>query len=242
MAAYRAMSALLHAATTALLGGFVPVFIWLWFWLREDAEHPEPRKLIVLAFFAGMAAVTLSIPLEQLAEQYITSKMWQYSAWAFIEEAVKFAAALSTVLWRSEDDEPIDALIYMVIVALGFAAAENALFLSNPIAGTTLAALFQTVNLRFMGSTLLHVCASAIIGVALGATFYASRRIKIAAASIGFVIAGVIHTFFNLQIIAAQQSAFFVYLVLWAGIIVLFAVIEWIKRIHPRSTEKSIVQ
>jgi len=33
-----------------LLGGIVPTLLWLWFWRREDRLHPEPRRLILLAF------------------------------------------------------------------------------------------------------------------------------------------------------------------------------------------------
>ena len=34
----------------AVVAGFFPALAWLWFWLREDSEHPEPRRLIALAF------------------------------------------------------------------------------------------------------------------------------------------------------------------------------------------------
>ena len=32
----------------ALSWWYPPVLLWLWFWLKEDARHPEPRGLIVL--------------------------------------------------------------------------------------------------------------------------------------------------------------------------------------------------
>ena len=44
------------------LGGLVPAILWLWFWLREDSAHPEPRGLIVITFIAGMVSVVLTIP------------------------------------------------------------------------------------------------------------------------------------------------------------------------------------
>ena len=49
----------------ASLGGLLPALAWLWFWLREDSKHPEPRRLIALAFLAGMVAVAVAIPLEK---------------------------------------------------------------------------------------------------------------------------------------------------------------------------------
>ena len=39
------------------------------------------------------------------------------------------------ILWRRDVDEAPDYVIYMITVALGFAAAENMLFLFSPLDG-----------------------------------------------------------------------------------------------------------
>ncbi|KKW26148.1 MAG: hypothetical protein UY70_C0035G0005 [Candidatus Kaiserbacteria bacterium GW2011_GWB1_52_6] len=49
----------------AAAGGLLPALAWLWFWRREDAPHPEPRRLIALAFAAGMITVALVIPVQR---------------------------------------------------------------------------------------------------------------------------------------------------------------------------------
>ena len=49
----------------AFLGGLLPSLIWLYFLLKEDATHPEPKTLIALAFVAGMVGVALALPAEQ---------------------------------------------------------------------------------------------------------------------------------------------------------------------------------
>ena len=51
----------------AFAGGILPALIWLWFWLREDREAPEPRGLIALSFAAGMAVVYFVLPIQKLA-------------------------------------------------------------------------------------------------------------------------------------------------------------------------------
>jgi RsiW-degrading membrane proteinase PrsW (M82 family) len=230
------MNTTLHVVEVALIGGFLPALLWLWFWLREDSEHPEPRRLIALAFLAGMASVTIAVPLEQFVQSYITGQTMLYTVWAYIEEIVKFGAALLTVLWRDEDDEPIDALIYMVVVALGFAAAENALFLSSPLGGTSLAALIITGNLRFMGATLLHVLASSVIGAAIGLVYYGNRIEKALIVTIGVILAGLLHALFNVRILNSQgASVMETFILLWVCIILMFALIEWIKRIKPQN-------
>ena len=50
----------------AFFGGLLPAALWLWFWLKEDSVHPEPRGLIVVTFIAGMLAVAFVLPLQQV--------------------------------------------------------------------------------------------------------------------------------------------------------------------------------
>src|SRR5437773_1413371 len=95
----------------AIAGGVLPTLAWLWFWLREDSKNPEPRKLIALAFVVGMLTVAITIPIENYVAKFITDQTLTFSAWSAIEEVLKFLAAFLAVLWRREDDEPIDAVI-----------------------------------------------------------------------------------------------------------------------------------
>lgn len=227
----------------SVAGGVLPALAWLWFWRREDSSHPEPRRLIALAFFAGMVSVAIVIPIERFVQPYFNSlggaiiagQTLVFTAWSFIEEIMKYLSARFTVLRRRDDDEPIDPVIYMVTVALGFAAAENTLFLLSPLGGETLSQTFITGNLRFIGATLLHVLSSAIVGVALALAFYKPRRVKRHYVFIGVILAGLLHSAFNFFILnAAEESLFRTFSFVWLGVIALLAVLEYIKRIHPR--------
>ncbi len=229
----------------ATAGGVLPALAWLWFWRREDSAHPEPRRLIALAFLAGMATVAVVIPMERFVQPYlkdatipflmIGGQTLVFTAWSFIEEIMKFLAARWTVLKRRDNDEPIDPVIYMVTVALGFAAAENTLFLLSPIGGEGFAQTFITGNLRFIGATLLHVLSSAVIGVALALSFYSSKRIKRRYMAYGVILACLLHSAFNFFILnTAEESLFRTFSFVWLGVIALLAVLEYIKRIHPR--------
>lgn len=219
----------------AATGGVLPALAWLWFWQREDVSHPEPRKLIALAFLAGMVTVVVTIPVQKAIVPYIGSMTFVFIAWSFIEEVFKYAAARITVLRRPEDNEPIDPVMYMVTVALGFAAAENTLFLLSPLAGDTLLQTVMTGNLRFVGATLLHVLCSALVGVAIALAFYKPRPVKRSFATAGVILAGILHSAFNFFILnTAEDQLLRTFAFVWIGVIALLAVLEAVKRIRPR--------
>ncbi|OGG51619.1 hypothetical protein A2704_02435 [Candidatus Kaiserbacteria bacterium RIFCSPHIGHO2_01_FULL_54_36b] len=234
----------------ALAGGILPPLAWLWFWRREDSVHPEPRRLIALAFLAGMVAVAVVIPIEKFAKTYIeTQELWILTAasattlifivWSALEEIIKYVMAKLTVLRRREDDEPIDPVIYMVTVALGFAAAENTLFLLSPLSGDTLLQTVLTGNLRFVGATLLHVLSSAVIGAAIGLSFYKKRSTKRLYTFVGVILAILLHSAFNFLILnTPEEHLLRTFGFVWIGLIALLAVLEYIKRIHPVVKQK----
>lgn len=220
----------------ALLGGLIPALFWLWFWLREDKAQPEPRALIITSFIAGMIVVPLVLPLQQFAHSRFAGDEL-ILVWVTIEEILKYSAALIVVLWHRAVDEPIDAIIYMITIALGFSAAENALFLFNPLVAGDLFQSVLTGHLRFLGATLLHVLASGTVGVLMALAFYRSRRVRILAATFGLFIAIALHALFNFSIMNARgESILSAFLFVWMGIIALFLVFEKVKRMRrPRA-------
>src|SRR3989344_2512856 len=240
----------LEPIIAAFAGGVLPALAWLWFWRREDSVHPEPRRLIALAFLAGMVAVAVVIPMAKFAASYIKTQdlglltsasttTLTFIIWSAMEEIIKYVMARLTVLRRREDDEPIDPVIYMVTVALGFAAAENKPFLISPLSGDTVLQTILTGNLRFVGATLLHVLSSAVIGVALGLSFYKSRAAKRWYALAGVILAATLHSIFNFLILnTPEEHLLRTFGLVWIGLIVLLAMLEYIKRIHPVIKQK----
>jgi RsiW-degrading membrane proteinase PrsW (M82 family) len=227
----------------AFLGGLLPSCIWLYFLLKEDAKHPEPKKIIALAFIAGMIAVPIALPLEQWVKANLQGDSSVLLAWALIEELLKYVMAATLILWRNAVDEAPDYVIYMLTVALGFAAAENMLFLLAPlIDGQVITGLF-TENVRFLGSTLLHVLASASIGFALAFSSAKSPSGRMVAAAIGLILAIALHTAFNMLIInqgtSTTLTAFFL---VWMVAVVFFATFEVLKYFQYRNLSKNYQQ
>lgn len=224
--------------------GFLPSFIWLLFWLHED-KHPEPVKSLIKAFFAGMLAVPCAIILQYIVIWSLELDMKTLAIenligfnlilvvilWATAEEILKFFACAEISLIRSDDDEPIDPVIYLITSALGFAAVENILFILSPLfEGNILEAIIST-NMRFMGATLLHLVASGLIGLSIGFVFYKDKKTKIFAIILGLCGAIALHTIFNLIIIKAQVYTFTAFVLVWVLVIGLILTIEKIKLI-----------
>lgn len=220
----------------AFIGGLLPSLIWLYFLLKEDSRCPEPRHLIALAFVAGMAAVPLALPLEQFARNELPGTFSMLSAWAAIEEMLKYGAAAAFILWRKAVNEPSDYIIYMLTVALGFAAAENMLFLFAPLVDGNFASGLQTGNLRFLGSTLLHVIASATVGFALALSVTLSRMRRAGTVVLGLILAVSLHTAFNVLIIQSGDSATLIaFFLVWSLVVVFFAAFEVLKYFEYRA-------
>lgn len=216
----------------SFIGGLLPVLVWLWFWHREDAARPEPTLVILIAFLAGMVCVPAVLPIQKWFLQFFPLQSFELIvAWATAEEVIKLGAAVFFVLWRKAVNEPIDVVVYMITVALGFAALENTLFLMNPITNGDVIQSILTGDLRFLGATLLHTLASATIGVTLALAYYRSIWTKVALGVVGLILAISLHSAFNFLIIhLPEESKQIAFLGVWTGIICLIFVFESVKK------------
>lgn len=215
-------------------GSILPALIWLLFWIREDRKHPEPLRLLVITFLCGMLAVVVALKIEAFIYAHITNETTRFIWWAVTEEVVKLAVAYWIILRRKEVDEPIDYVIYMIAVALGFAALENMLFLFSPALKGLITHIIFTGNLRFIGATLLHVVASASVGIAFALAFYKSRAKKHLYVGIGLILAIILHGAFNIAIMLGEGCcSMFASLVVWIAVVGVILLFEKIKKVHP---------
>lgn len=227
----------------AFMGGLLPACVWLYFLLKEDERCPEPRPLILIAFLSGALAVAFALPFEHLSKVLLQSDLAVIITWATIEEVLKYALVSLTVLWRRAVDESVDLVIYMITAALGFAALENVLFFFQALTTVGLwgsEGAIATGNLRFVGSTLLHIIASAAIGFALAYGFRAHRAIRALYAVAGLILAIALHAAFNFLIISGDGShTLFAFFVVWIGAVIFFAAFEVLKYFRYRNLPRN---
>ncbi|PJE64248.1 MAG: hypothetical protein COU90_04085 [Candidatus Ryanbacteria bacterium CG10_big_fil_rev_8_21_14_0_10_43_42] len=213
----------------AVLGGLIPALVWLFFWLREDI-HPEPKRLIFKAFLAGGIAIPFALFAESffycinaflffppnestlcainhppLAAFASIANLFLIVTFAATEEYVKYKSAKKLVLKGRDFDEPVDAMIYLITVSLGFAAFENMLFLL-PAFGASVFEGLIVGNLRFLGATLLHAVSSGIVGYMIALSFYTPEHRK-SYTWWGLVLATILHAIFNVLVMSEDISS-----------------------------------
>lgn len=217
----------------AVLLGVLPGLIWLIFYLQED-PHPEPRRLIITTFLIGGLIAVPVVVLQLLMEDTlgflkIKNIIISIFALALIEEIFKFAAAYWTTKENPEFNEPVDAMIYLITAALGFATVENILIVGNIFSLNSPTALTQalsTTTLRFIGATLLHAAASGLAGY-----YWAIGLIKkslFKKLSFGLFLAVLVHSIFN-YLIWKFQSVNLLYPSLFLVLVAVFVLVDFEK-------------
>ncbi len=235
-----------------VLTGFLPPILWLFFWLREDL-HPEPKKKILISFILGMAAVLISLALEALwfnllgaiglvsgkddLDYYLSSISFSFPLliipFALIEEILKFVMAWWADFKRNRSyDEPVDALIYLISVSLGFSALENGLFLAQ-VFPKGMAVAVATASLRFFGATFLHTLTAGIMGTSLALSFFHKEH-KHRNIIGGICAATLLHALFNAFIMnsGSPKALLSIFFPVWTMIIVLLFIFEKVKKIR----------
>lgn len=230
---------------------FVPSLIWLSFYLKKDSR-PEPRRFLLWVFFLGGLSTILGAQMENVwfkpwvqgnANRQVAGLLFLF-LYPFIEEVCKFLAArLGTIKNKYFMDEVTDPMVYLIVAALGFAAAENLRIYLGTIFGeiqnlswngllniefsqTILMNLALTGLIRFAGTVFLHSLSSASLGYFWGLSRLTSSRKKALLFCIptGFIMATVLHSFYNYFVLNAQSGIFYpvalvVFLILGAIVI-----------------------
>ncbi|MBI3306060.1 PrsW family intramembrane metalloprotease [Candidatus Nomurabacteria bacterium] len=217
----------------AFLGGIIPALLWLWFWVREEEKHAEPKNILTLVFIMGMISVIFVLPIQKFIQAYIGSGDMEIILWAGAEEIIKYLAVVVILYRTTYIDDAIDWPIYLITAALGFAALENMLFLIKPISLGQDTVSLLTGQLRFLGSTLLHAVSSGILGIALGVSMHKgwfTRKLYLLG---GLALAIALHSVFNFFIINSVDNSFFkIFGFLWVVTVVVILLFEKLRRME----------
>ena len=221
--------------------GLAPSLIWLMFYLRKD-QHPEPKKMVLKIFLLGALTGPIAIVF-QLATRWSCQPTFEWPQfWAtislndyryflnivlfapLIEEFLKYSVVKWQVLKNPSFDEPLDAMLYMIISALGFAAVENLLNIFLAPGLNMQLALSQAIA-RFLSATFLHTLTSGLLGyfLALSLLNFKKKRLFFWG---GFLLAASLHGFYNYLAWLIDFNKVFV-IVLTLFLVALGALVSW---------------
>jgi RsiW-degrading membrane proteinase PrsW (M82 family) len=116
------------------LGPGLAIIIFI-YW--RDKLDPEPRKLLIKAFFLGcfsiVPAIIFNTILKSILQVEISDSIFETFTYAFFvvglaEEFSKFMFLRWSLFLRPEFDEPYDGITYAVMIGMGFATLENFMY------------------------------------------------------------------------------------------------------------------
>ena len=117
----------------------IPAVVLAWWIYRKDSAHPEPLPMLIKALLYGVGSTFVSLLISTLMAQmgilvYDLESLPGAVSTALFAAALPEEVAKLTMLWlllrkNPYYDEYFDGIVYAACVGLGFAGAENILYL-----------------------------------------------------------------------------------------------------------------
>lgn len=198
--------------TLLMLPIAVPVIFWAAYHYHKDRHLPEPPLNLILCFGLGVFAAGISkllyVGLEPLglrfdavalaAENPMGLLAFALLAIGPIEELAKLLPFVLVVLRFKAFDEPLDGLTYASFIGLGYAAAENVLYLEYLTPLETAA--------RGFASPVVHILFASIWAYWITTTWLKQKQIAVALVA-GFVLSALLHGFYDFLVLLHPVSA-----------------------------------
>ena len=165
----------------ALLPG-IGIALYIYF---MDKDEPEPIRLVIMSFFLGVLSFgldlilvtplgkTIHLPGQHLKVDAISA----FGASALVEESCKFIFILIFLYRNTNFNEPLDGIIYSVMVAMGFATAENILYAYSGGGGVVILRMFSAIP--------AHALFGVLMGYMLGKAKFTNKHVLYAMAALG---------------------------------------------------------
>jgi RsiW-degrading membrane proteinase PrsW (M82 family) len=215
----------------------LPVVLAAYRWL--DRYEPEPRSVLLFAFFWGatvaalIAAVLNTASLIAIARTGGGSGMDTTAVLVapWIEEAAKGAAVLLVLLFRRREfDGVVDGIVYAGLSGVGFAFIENVLYLGRSIQDESSRTAF-VFFLRCFMSPFSHPLFTAAIGIGLGLAMSTRRPlVRLLAPPAGWLVAVGLHAAWNLSALSGLRGFTTVYVLFQVPVFVCFLLLAMLAR------------
>ena len=105
----------------------LPPILIAYYIYKKDKYEKEPKALIIKSFLFGCVAILPAVFLEKIFHSGLFPNLFFYSFFgiALIEEGVKYFLLKKYMYKKDAFNEPMDGIVYAVMISLGFATVEN---------------------------------------------------------------------------------------------------------------------
>tara|TARA_B110000240_G_scaffold195520_1_gene245337 strand:- start:734 stop:1381 length:648 start_codon:yes stop_codon:yes gene_type:complete len=169
---------------------FPPLLI-AYYVYQKDKYEKEPKSLIIKSFLFGCVGVIPALFLEIFAKEMFTSLfLYVFFGIALVEEGVKYFFLKKYLFKKADFNEPMDGIVYGVMISLGFATVENIAYVLNNEGQEINVAL-----MRMFTAIPLHAACGVILGYFVGlAKFSDNKNILLYK---GLFLATLVHGLYN---------------------------------------------
>jgi RsiW-degrading membrane proteinase PrsW (M82 family) len=219
-----------------ILLAILPALFFILLIYFKDKYNREPIRYLLFAFCLGMIStipasiienfVFLNIQLNLRIE--ISTFIEAFFFVAFIEEGVKFLMFKWFIWPKKYFDEPIDGVVYMVAVGMGFAFIENFAFIFNDLSN-----IWSIALMRAIMPTPAHFVFAVAMGYYFGFAKFNFIKKKRKLMFYGFLITFMSHGLYDYLLMLVPKYPFFLYLAIAFIIIYLIIALILINK-HQR--------
>ena len=169
---------------------FPPLLIAYYIY-QKDKYEKEPKSLIIKSFLFGCVGVIPSLFLEIFAKGMFTSLfLYVFFGIALVEEGVKYFFLKKYLFKKADFNEPMDGIVYAVMISLGFATVENIAYVfNNPGQEISIALM------RMFTAIPLHAVCGVILGYFVGLAKFSENKNMLLYK--GLFLATLVHALYN---------------------------------------------
>ena len=191
-----------------LLLAILPPLIIAYYIYQKDKYEKEPKILIIKSFLFGCLGVIPAVILELFAKGLFTSLfLYIFIGIALVEEGVKYFILKKYLYKKADFNEPMDGIVYAVMISLGFATIENIKYVFSHEGQE-----IQVAILRMFTAIPLHAVCGVILGYFVGLAKFSKNSKPLIYK--GLFLAVLIHALYNYFIFFGQGFIFSILVVI----------------------------
>lgn len=152
---------------TLIIVALAPALAICGYVIHKDRFDKEPKWMLLLAFFFGVFSIfpasigsAMGSQLFNASGSFINTALYAFLVVGLSEEFAKFFFLRYILFKRKEFNEPLDGIVYAIMIGMGFATFENILYVTD--------GGIQVALIRMITAIPAHAILAVIMGYYVG--------------------------------------------------------------------------